>query len=311
MNSQSSRSFKLNLGNINVGDSERVISVIGGSALLLYGMFRRGLRGTLTTLLGGLLLYRGTVGRCPVYQSLGVSTARSPQELARMRHQQGVKLDESIVVNKTPQEAYQFWHDFSNMSRFMNYVEQVQDQGGGRSHWVAQVPGGIRMEWDAELIKDKPNDMISWQSVPGSDVNQAGSVHFEPTPDGRGTRVELHLDYVPPAGPLGHAVVNLLGPDPMNQIKENMRRFKELLETGEIPTTQGQPTGSPQAQTTTIPGQKGPGQGQQGTMSQQGQQGNMSEQGGTQSQQRTVSQQGGAQTQRTGRGSSGRSGTGK
>jgi uncharacterized membrane protein len=124
----------------------------------------------------------------------------------------------------------------------MTHLEQVREEGT-RSHWAARGPLGLRAEWDAEIITDHPNQVIAWRSLPNSDVDTAGSVHFTPAPGTRGTEVRVNLKYDPPAGQAGTLIAKLFGKEPGQQIREDLRRFKQLMEAGEVPTTAGQSTG--------------------------------------------------------------------
>jgi uncharacterized membrane protein len=118
---------------------------------------------------------------------------------------------------------------------------------GDRSHWVAKGPLGIRVQWDAEIYNENPNEMIAWRSLEGADVDNTGSVHFTPAPPGRGTEVRVVLKYNPPAGKLGAGIAKLFGEDPKQQIRDDLRRFKQLVEAGEITTTEGQTSRPPWA----------------------------------------------------------------
>jgi uncharacterized membrane protein len=140
----------------------------------------------------------------------------------------------SIVVNSTPEELYQFWHDFENLPRFMRHLESVRVTGGGRSHWVAKAPAGTTVEWDAEITDDRPGELIAWRSLEGADVDNAGSVRFERAPGGRGTIVKVEIDYSPPGGLVGAAVAKLFGEEPAQQVDADLRRFKQVIETGEV-----------------------------------------------------------------------------
>ena len=125
----------------------------------------------------------------------------------------------------------------------MTHLESVHVTGEGRSHWVAKAPGGTTVEWDAEITDDQPNRRIAWRSVEGADVQNAGSVRFEPAPGGRGTVVNVELRYSPPGGAAGVAIATLLGREPGQQIQDDLRRFKQMMEIGEVVTTEGQPSG--------------------------------------------------------------------
>ena len=190
---------------------------------------------------GGSLVYRGATGHCSLYQTLGVNTADQPGPATSVRAGHGVKVEESVTINRPVEDVYRFWRNFENLSRFMHYLDSVKDVGNNRSHWVARAPLGMSIEWDAELINDKPNDMIAWRSLAGSEVETAGSVHFRSLSFGRGTEVRVSLKYNPPAGKAGAAAAKLFGRSPQAEIREDLRNLKRILETGETPTISGQP----------------------------------------------------------------------
>lgn len=148
----------------------------------------------------------------------------------------------SISIRKSPDELYQFWRNFENLPRFMYHLKSVQSTGN-RSHWVARGPGGMKVEWDAEVVDDQPNHMIAWQSLPGSDVDHWGTIKFEPALNAKETVVVVELGYNPPAGTLGAFAAKMFGEAPEQSIKDDLRRFKQLMETGEIPTIEGQSAG--------------------------------------------------------------------
>jgi uncharacterized membrane protein len=154
-----------------------------------------------------------------------------------------VKVEKAITVNRPPEECYRFWHNFENFPRFMKHIESVKRISDTRWHWRATGPAGISIEWDAEITEDKPAEVLAWRSVEGSDVDNSGTVRFEPAPGGRGTVVRVEMQYSPPGGKAGALIAKLFGEEPNQQIAEDLRRFKQLIETGEIPTTVGQPSG--------------------------------------------------------------------
>jgi uncharacterized membrane protein len=153
----------------------------------------------------------------------------------------GVHVEEAVTVNRPVAEVYRFWRNFENLPKFMNHLESVSQREAGISHWVAKGPAGTTVEWDARIINEVDDKVIGWQSLEGSTISTAGSVNFAETP--RGTEVRVHLQYNPPAGKIGAAVAWLLGEEPSLQIREDLRRFKQLMETGEIPTIHGQSFG--------------------------------------------------------------------
>jgi uncharacterized membrane protein len=131
-------------------------------------------------------------------------------------------------------EVYRFWRHLQNLPRFMNYLESVTDLGGGRSHWIAKGPADVNFGWDAEIINDVKNKVIGWRSLPGSDVVSAGSVKFSSVRGGRATRVGVQLQYAAPGGRAGSMLASMLGREPSQTIREDLRRVKQLLEAGEI-----------------------------------------------------------------------------
>jgi uncharacterized membrane protein len=154
-----------------------------------------------------------------------------------------VFVEESVTVNASPPEAYQFWRDHRNLQRVMTHVEAIEPIDDRRAHWVVRGPAGIRLEWDAEIFDDRPGEVIAWRSVEGAPVSTAGSIRFAEAPNGRGTIVRATLHFSPPGGQLLPGITRLMGDIPEHELREDLRRFKQLLETGEIPTTRGQPSG--------------------------------------------------------------------
>jgi uncharacterized membrane protein len=208
---------------------------IGGPLIALYGLTRGTPGGITLAAAGGYLLYRSLTGHCAAYAALGVTTARSAGD--------PLHVEKSLTVERPAEELYSFWRDFTKLPRFMKHLESVTVSGDRRSHWVAHGPAGTNVEWDAEITEDRPNELIAWRSLPGADVANAGTVRFEPATGGRGTVVRVAIDYTPPAGALGAAVAKLFGEEPRQQVEGDLRRFKSIMEAGEIPTTTGQPEG--------------------------------------------------------------------
>jgi uncharacterized membrane protein len=158
-------------------------------------------------------------------------------------------LRRSIIIRRSPEELYHFWRNFENLPRIMSHLEIVRSRPDGKSHWVATGPAGSRVEWEAEIVDDQPGHLIAWQSLPDSQVENWGTVRFEPTFNSRETVVNVEISYNPPAGALGAAVAKLFGEAPEQQIKDDLRRFKQLIETGEVATTRGQPAGRSKSET--------------------------------------------------------------
>lgn len=239
------RQGKEGASSVNVNDVERFASAIGGGALALYGLTRGTWGGAVLALVGGSLIYRGTTGHCYMYEAAGINTADAGNKnpVISVPASRGIKVEKSITVNKPPAELYRFWRNFENLPRFMNHLEAVHVTGGNRSHWVAKAPAGTTVEWDAEIHNEKENELIAWRSLEGSDVDNAGSVRFESAPVGRGTIVRVSLKYDPPGGIVGATIAKLFGEEPAQQIQEDLRRFKQVMEAGETATTEGQPSG--------------------------------------------------------------------
>ncbi len=151
----------------------------------------------------------------------------------------GIEIERSITVGLPPEQVYAYWHNFENLPRFMLHLEAVEVLDGTRSRWTAKAPLGMSVAWDAVITEDIPNQLIAWQSVEGADVENAGIVRFQPAPGDRGTEVHVQMRYSPPAGRLGSLVARLLGEEPHQQVRDDLRRFKMLLETGEIARSEG------------------------------------------------------------------------
>jgi uncharacterized membrane protein len=147
--------------------------------------------------------------------------------------ERGVHVRRAITVNRSVEDVYRFWRDFTNLPRFMAHLESVQVQDN-RSRWRAKAPAGTSVEWEAELVVDVPNERIAWQSLPGTFVPNHGSVRFVAAPGDRGTEVHVELRYEPPGGAIGAAIAKLFGENPEQQIKGDLRRFKQVLEAGEV-----------------------------------------------------------------------------
>ncbi|HEX8169389.1 MAG TPA: SRPBCC family protein [Thermoanaerobaculia bacterium] len=229
----------------NVNEPERWISVIAGSALAAYGLKLRSIPGLVLSAVGGALVWRGATGHCAVYDTLGISTVDDDDDARQVSvpYGRGVRVEKSVTINATPEQLYTFWRNFSNLPRFMHNLESVECHDTMRSHWTAKGPAGTKVDWEAEIINEVPNELIGWRSVEGSQVDNAGSVHFTAVPGGRGTEVKVVLRYDPPAGKLGATLSKILGEDPAVQVQEDLRRLKMLVETGEIATVNGQTSG--------------------------------------------------------------------
>ncbi|WP_199305762.1 SRPBCC family protein [Pseudanabaena sp. FACHB-2040] len=215
------------------GDLERWASVIGGGAMVLMGLQQRSLRGVLTALAGGGLVYQGASNK---------STLKQVEEAVGI--DKAIRVEKTVTINRPASELYNFWHNFENLPRFMRHLESVTVLDGNRSHWVSKAPLDNRVEWDAEVVTDEPDHLIAWRSLDGADIENSGFVRFQPATGNRGTEVKVVMEYSPPGGALTAAIAKLFGEEPEQQIGDELARFKQLMEVGEIATTEGQPRGA-------------------------------------------------------------------
>lgn len=217
----------------NISDTERWASLIGGGALVLTGLSQRSLKGVLLAIAGGSLAVHGAKGQKSL-PTLVSDAAGLDQPL---------RVEKTVTVNRSAADLYRVWRDFENLPTFMKHLKSVQMLDETRSHWVATAPLGGSVEWDAELVTDQENHLIAWASIEGAEIDNSGFVRFQPAPQERGTEVKVVLEYSIPAGKVGAAIVKLFGEEPEQQIGDELRRFKMLMETGEIATTDGQSSG--------------------------------------------------------------------
>ncbi len=213
---------------INVNQPERIGSVAAGAGLVLYGASRKSLGGILIALLGGALIRRGVTGHCDMYEKLGINSNQLNTETG-VPGNKGIKVTRTITVDRAPQDVYRFWRNLENLPKFMEHVQSIRVIDYRRSHWVVKGPAGSDVEWTAQILTDRENSLISWESLPGAEVQNAGSVRFEPVNNGLSTEVKVSMQYLPPAGVIGATVAKLFGEAPDQQLEEDLERFKELL----------------------------------------------------------------------------------
>ena len=202
-------------------DQTRLMNGAAGGALILMGLKKRGFLGLLMTGAGGYLAYKAATGNDPVMAAAGLSGNASAAKPIFVEH--------SVVVDRPAQQVYDYWRKLENLPHIMSHLESVTALDDKRSRWVAKAPLGTHVEWEAEIVNDKPGQRIGWHSLPGATVDNAGSVQFEDLQDGK-TRVHVALSYRPPAGPLGAAVAKLFGEEPSQQIAEDLQKFKAAFE---------------------------------------------------------------------------------
>lgn len=211
----------------------RLVSGVAGAALIALSLRRKRLRPLLVPVATGLIS-RALTGRPAIKLGLGGKLARAGgSPIASVPRGKGIKVEKSVIINQPVGEVYGFWRNFENLPRFMDHLESVTVLDENRSHWVAKGPAGSRIEWDAVIHNEIEDELIAWRSLPGSEVSNAGSVHFTPALQANGTEVTVVLSYDPPAGKLGAAVAKLLGEEPSQQVEDDLRRLKQVLDAGE------------------------------------------------------------------------------
>ncbi len=231
----------------NISETERWVSFAAGGLLALYGARRRGWQGFSLATLGGALIARGASRYCAVYDTLGVDTAHGRVEpakvLGRILPARTIEVERAVTIARPRAELFQFWRDLTNLPGVMEHLESVTVAEDGRSHWVASAPAGQSVEWDAQITEEIADELIAWRSLHDAEIENAGSIRFSDAPGGRGTIVHVSLRYRAPGGKLGSAVAKMFGEDPEQQVREDLRHFKQVMEAGEVPTIDGQPTG--------------------------------------------------------------------
>lgn len=217
---------------INVGVSERLISLAAGSLLLLNGLRNRG---WMRMAAGGYLMYRGITGHCPGYSMIGKPKLPDPVK--------NINIRTTVTVNRPRNEVYAFWRRLENLPRFMQHLETVQAIDDRTSHWEARVPGGLgTISWDAVIVEEHPGTFIGWNSLPGATVENAGKVEFRELGDGW-TELHVVITYRAPLGAAGQGVSALLNPLFEKLIRADIRNFKQFVERGGLSANDAQSTG--------------------------------------------------------------------
>jgi uncharacterized membrane protein len=229
----------------NVNGVERVLSLAAGAWLASLALKRKDMTALALGVAGGALLERGVTGHCTVYGALGVTTAagerptRQHGGAATVDAKRAQKIERAVTIfGRKADELYAFWRQLENLPRIFDHLESVTEHDGRRSRWVAKAPAGRTVQWEAEIVNEVPGEVIAWKSLAGSQIPNAGSVRFRELPGGRGTEIKVSLEYEPPAGRLGVAVARLFGEEPAIQVREDLRRYKQLVETGELPVSE-------------------------------------------------------------------------
>ncbi len=219
----------------NIGDTERMLSIAAGAGLAGFGLVRGRWSGLALGAIGAGLLWRGFTGRCQCYAALGISTADEHNDAIGVPAGHGYKLERTITVDRPADELYQFWRRLENLPQVMRHLKHVESIDREHSHWVAEGPLGKDVEWDAEILNERENELIAWRSLPGGDIDTAGSIHFKPLGHNGRTEVTLSMKYDPPAGKVGAQLASLFGAGLEEKLDEDLQRFKQVMETGMAP----------------------------------------------------------------------------
>lgn len=220
----------------NVGKTDRVLSALLGASTLIRVGRRHGMGKAAAATSGLMLLTRAVTGHSKMYEALGVSSAALGEGA-------GINLDVSITIMRPAEEIYEFWSEVTNLPLFMRHLESVEDLGGGVTRWKARGPGKLSVEWDAQLINEEYGEFLAWQSLPGSEIDNAGSVHFSDA-GSSGTEVRVNMRYRPKGLATGFAIAKFMNPVTEAEVLADLRRLKHVMETGIDLSAEGQPSGS-------------------------------------------------------------------
>ncbi|ADV67251.1 SRPBCC family protein [Deinococcus maricopensis] len=220
----------------NASATERIVFGGLGAGLIFLSLRRADKLGLLLGTSGALMLSSAAMGKGPY---------NSAVNLRRSKQDGGIQVQKAITIGVRPEQLYTFWRNFENLPKFMTHLQSVtvQTPGGTRSHWIANAPAGLKVEWDADITEDVPNERIAWRALEGAQVPNEGHVEFHEAPGGRGTELRVNLTYHPPGGTLGAGVARMFGEEPNQQITDDLRRLKRIIEIGQEPTTEGQSAG--------------------------------------------------------------------
>lgn len=223
--------------NVNMHQLERKASTILGG-ILLFQSFARRSPSLGEKALAAVLLYRGISGHSFLYQALGMSTASKAE---RQKAGDAPEVERSITIEKPANDLYRFWREPQHLSQIMGAFAEVTEGSGGQTHWAVQGPFNRRIEWDSQIVEDRPGEMIRWKSLDGARIPNEGIVRFRSAPRDWGTEVTLRMRFNPPGGALGNKIVKQLSFAPRMMVEKALRRFKSLAETGEFPTLKRNP----------------------------------------------------------------------
>jgi uncharacterized membrane protein len=215
--------------NINLTPSERIVSTFGGAALAVMGLRNIGsIPGIATLLSGGYLLVRGLSGYCPITNRLNRPSTKQASAM---------EATGTFIINKPRSDVYAFWRKLENLPKFMQHLDEVKELDDAHSKWTAKLPGGVgHVSWDAQIVEDISGELISWSSLPGSTVDNAGEVRFKDAPGNKGTEIRTTITYRLPGGDLGSVAGKLFNPAVENMMREDLRSFQKLMDAGATPS---------------------------------------------------------------------------
>jgi uncharacterized membrane protein len=221
---------------IDAADIEHIATLTTGGLLLLTGYRKGGFAGFMFKLAGGALLFRGQQGYRRLYSALGIQLLEKPTGVGR----QNIRVESEVVVRRPREELYRIWRNLENLPVFMDHLVTVVELDDDHSRWVARAPAGMVITWDAMIINDIENELIAWETLEGSGVDNAGSVHFEDEGEDA-TRIRVVLRYDPPADLFGAFVAKVFGADPQKEIDQDLQRFKRIMEVGSVVAAERDP----------------------------------------------------------------------
>jgi len=221
----------------NIGTRERLASIVSGMLFTTFGLRRASPIGYAMAAAGGVLLFRGVTGYCPVTEVLTTDHAR------KHTHDTAVRIKESVTIDRPRSELYAYWRDVERLPTFMHHLEFVRHIDETHSEWRARGPKGVgTFTWSAEIVEDEPGELIAWSSLPDASIQNAGEVRFIDAPGNRGTEVHVNIEYRPPVGDVGLVAAKIINPVFSQLIREDVRRFKRLMESGTLLTSnEGRP----------------------------------------------------------------------
>jgi uncharacterized membrane protein len=229
------------MATVNVNQVKRGASMLLGEVLLIVSLRRRSPVGAVLVLAAGELLYRGISGHCHLYQTLGLNTTGARGQYEAGAPADAMQVEHSITIRKSADELYSVWRKPRNLSRIMRHFAEVTAVSANRTHWLVRAPFGQSREWDMQVVEDRPGELLRWKSIEGAEFPSEGTIRFYSAPRDWGTEVTFRLRFQIPGGTLGAVTMKLLPVAPGLLVSKALRRFKSLIETGEIPTTERQP----------------------------------------------------------------------